>query len=59
MQGNTFSDTAPGIGNGFGIEIRSSVDTGDVSRNTLAHNQTPQLVLNGTGFARSGNVIVP
>lgn len=59
IQGNSISDTAAGIGNGYGIEIRSSVDTGDVSGNTLTHNQTPQLVIKGTNFRQSNNTIVP
>jgi hypothetical protein len=59
IQGNAISDTAAGVGNGHGIEIRSSADTGDVSGNTLTHNQTPQLVVNGTHFTQSNNTIVP
>lgn len=59
IQDNSISDTAAGVGNGHGIEIRSSVDTGDVSGNTLTHNQAPQLVVNGTHFTQSNNTIVP
>ena len=59
IQGNAIHDTAAGGGNGSGIEIRSSVDTGDVSGNTLTHNQAPQLVVDGTNFTQSGNTIVP
>jgi hypothetical protein len=59
IQGNAIHDTAAGVGNGFGIEIRSSADTGDVSGNTLTHNQAPQLVLDGTNFTQSGNTVVP
>jgi hypothetical protein len=59
IQGNSISNTAAGIGNGFGIEIRSSADTGDVSQNVLSHNQPPQLVIKGTNFTQSGNTITP
>jgi hypothetical protein len=59
IQGNAIHDTTAGAGNGSGIEIRSSVDTGDVSGNTLTHNQAPQLVVDGTNFTQSGNTIVP
>jgi hypothetical protein len=54
---NAFSNTAAGAGNGFGIEIRSSVDTGTVTGNDLTANQPPQLVVNGTNFTTSGNAI--
>jgi hypothetical protein len=57
VRDNTFSDTAAGVGNGFGIEIRSGVDTGEVSGNVLTGNQPPQLVVNGTNFTTSGNQI--
>jgi hypothetical protein len=57
IQGNAISNTAAGIGNGFGIEIRSSVDTGDVSGNTLTHNVAPQIVINGTNFTQSNNTL--
>jgi hypothetical protein len=59
MQGNSISNTAAGIGNGAGIEIRSSVDSGDVSGNALTHNQAPQLIVNGTNFTQSNNSILP
>lgn len=55
VQGNAISDTAPGIGNGFGIEIRASAANGNVTANVLSDNQSPQLVVNGTGFTVSGN----
>lgn len=57
VRDNTFSETSPGIGNGFGIEIRSSADTGEVTNNVLIGNQPPQLVVNGTNFVTSGNEI--
>ncbi len=57
ITGNTFSNTAAAMGNGFGIEIRSSVDTGTVTGNTLTANQPPQLVVNGTNFTTSGNTL--
>lgn len=57
VRDNTFSDTAAPLGNGFGIEIRSSVDTGEVTGNTLTGNQPPQLVVNGTHFTLSGNQV--
>ena len=50
---NAFSNTAAGAGNGFGIEIRSSVDTGTVTGNDLTANQPPQVVVNGTNFTTS------
>ncbi len=59
IQSNDIVDTAAGVGNGFGIEIRASVDAGDVSANTLTHNQTPQLVIDGTNFTSSGNTVAP
>jgi hypothetical protein len=59
IQGNGIVDTAAGVGNGYGIEIRSSADTGDVSGNTLTHNQTPQLVVKGTNFTQSNDTLVP
>jgi hypothetical protein len=49
---NTISDTARGIGNGFGIEIRGSVNAGNVSCNTLTRNRQPQLVCDGTNFSQ-------
>ncbi len=55
VTGNALSNTAAGMGNGFGIEIRSSVDTGAVTGNVLTGNQAPQLVVNGTNFTTSGN----
>lgn len=57
VRDNTFSNTSAGIGNGFGIEIRSSVDTGEVAGNVLTGNEPPQLVVNGTHFTVSGNQI--
>jgi hypothetical protein len=57
VRDNTFSDTAAGIGNGFGVEIRSSVDTGEVTGNVLTGNQPPQLVVNGTNFTTNNNQI--
>lgn len=57
IQGDTISDTAAGVGNGYGVEIRSSADTGDVSGNTLVHNQTPQIVIAGTNFTQSNNTV--
>jgi len=57
VRDNTFSDTAAGVGNGFGIEIRSSVDTGEVTGNVLTGNTPPQLVVNGTNFTTSANQI--
>ena len=55
VRGNTFANTAAGTGNGFGIEIRSSADTGEVTGNILTANQPPQLVVSGTNFTSSGN----
>lgn len=57
VRDNTFSDTSAGVGNGFGIEIRSSVDTGEVTGNVLTGNVPPQLVVNGTNFTTSGNQV--
>jgi hypothetical protein len=59
IRGNAFNDTAAGVGNGFGIEIRASVAGGDVSGNTLARNRPPQLVINGTGVTSSANTVTP
>jgi hypothetical protein len=56
---NSISNTSAGVGNGFGIEIRASTSTGDVSGNTLTANQSPQLVIDGTGFTQSNNTITP
>jgi hypothetical protein len=52
---NVISDTSAGIGNGFGIEIRSGIDTGEVTGNVLSGNKPPQLVVNGTNFTTSNN----
>jgi hypothetical protein len=49
---NSIADTARGIGGGSGIEVRSSVDSGDVACNVLERNVEPQLVCDGTRFAR-------
>jgi hypothetical protein len=57
VRDNTFSNTSAGVGNGFGIEIRSSVDTGEVTGNVLTGNQPPQIVVNGTNFTTSGNQV--
>jgi hypothetical protein len=57
VRGNTFSDTAAGAGNGYGIEIRSSVDTGEVTNNVLTGNKAPGLVVKGTNFTTSGNQV--
>jgi hypothetical protein len=57
VRDNTFSDTAKGVGNGFGIELRSSVDDGEVTNNVLSGNAPPQLVVNGTHITTSGNLI--
>jgi hypothetical protein len=59
IHGNALSDTAAGVGNGFGVEIRASVDTGDISGNTLSRNKAPQLVVSGTNFTQSANTLVP
>ena len=59
IRGNTLNDTSAGVGNGFGVEIRASVDTGDISGNTLSRNKAPQLVVNGTAFTTSANTLVP
>jgi hypothetical protein len=48
----------PGIGQGYGAEIRASVDTRDVSSNTLTHDRAPQLVV-GANFGLSGSTLVP
>ena len=53
---NAFGDTSAGVGNGFGIEIRSSVDTGAVTDNVLTSDQA-QLVVKGTNSPMSGNQI--
>ena len=47
---NTVALTARGIGNGFGIEIRDSVDMGQVVGNDLYGNLSPQLICAGTHF---------
>jgi hypothetical protein len=59
VENNSIADTSSGIGNGFGIEIRSSCDTGTVIGNVLTHNISPQLVVDGSNFAVSSNVINP
>jgi hypothetical protein len=59
VRDNTFRDTAAGIGNGFGIEIRASVDGGEVIGNTLIGNRAPQLVLDGSHFTQRDNAIQP
>ena len=55
VRDNTFSDTSAGVGNGHGIEIRGSVDGGEVVGNVLSGNRTPQLVLDGSNFTQSDN----
>jgi hypothetical protein len=50
IRGNVVTNTSKGIGNGHGIEVRSSVDTGEAGGNTLAGNVAPQLVCDGTNF---------
>jgi hypothetical protein len=50
IENNTVALTAKGIGNGFGIEIRESVDQGQVRGNVLSENRSPQLVCAGTRF---------
>jgi hypothetical protein len=57
VRDNAFSDTAKGVGNGFGIELRSSVDMGEVTDNVLSNNTPPGLVVNGTNITASGNRI--
>jgi hypothetical protein len=59
VRDNAFRDTAAGVGNGFGIEIRPSVDSGEISGNVLSGNQSPQLVLDGTNFTMSNNQLLP
>jgi hypothetical protein len=59
IRDNTIASTAPGIGNGFGVELRASVDGGDVTGNTLTANRDPQLVIDGTNITESGNTITP
>lgn len=56
---NSFTDTSAGVGNGFGIEVRSSVDTGQVIGNTVTHAQAPGVVVDGTGFTVSSNTFTP
>jgi hypothetical protein len=53
---NSFVDIAPGMGNGYGIEVRSSCQTGTVTGNTVTHAAVPGIVVQGTGFAVSSNV---
>lgn len=50
IENNTVAFTAKGIGNGFGIEIRASVDNGQVLDNALRGNRPPQLVCAATHF---------
>jgi hypothetical protein len=50
IENNTVALTAKGIGNGFGIEIRASVDQGQVLGNAFHGNRSPQLVCAGTHF---------
>jgi hypothetical protein len=57
IEDNAFLSTAPGVGNGHGIELRSSTSTGTVTGNTLTGNVAPQLVVNGSGFVTSSNTI--
>ena len=57
VRDNTISDTAPGVGNGYGIEIRSSADTGEVTNNVLTGNKAPGVVVDGTHFTTSGNQV--
>jgi hypothetical protein len=51
----SFIDTAPGVGNGYGIEVRSSCETGSVTGNTVINGTAPGIVVTGTMFAVSGN----
>ena len=59
VKDNGVADTAAGIGNGFGIEVRSSCDTGNVVGNTVRGGATPGIVVNGTGFTVSANAFLP
>ncbi|HKP63661.1 MAG TPA: right-handed parallel beta-helix repeat-containing protein [Polyangiales bacterium] len=59
ITGNTISDTAPGIGNGHGVEIRPSVDEGQLTGNTLRSNRAPQLLVQGTNFSERDNTSIP
>jgi parallel beta-helix repeat protein len=59
VNGNAFTDTSAGVGNGFGIEVRSSVDTGQVIDNTVTHAKAPGIVVAGTGFTVSSNTFTP
>jgi hypothetical protein len=59
LQDNTFTDTAAGIGNGYGIEVRSTCDGGVVTGNTVTHAKAPGIVVDGTSFTVSSNTFVP
>jgi hypothetical protein len=59
ISNNIISDTAAGSGNGWGIEVRSSADQGEVTSNTLQHNRAPQIQMNGTNYTVTGNTLVP
>jgi hypothetical protein len=53
---NSFVDTGAGSGNGYGIEVRSSCDTGSVTGNAVTRATQPGIVVHGTGFSVSANV---
>ncbi len=59
IDSNTFTNTAAGIGNGWGIEIRSSCDGGAVTNNTVITARTPGIVVNGANYTVSSNTFTP
>jgi hypothetical protein len=56
---NTFVDVSPGIGNGYGIEIRSSCRRGRVQGNRVIRARAPGVVVQGTDFEVGGNEFQP
>ena len=55
VKDNSFADTAAGVGNGFGIEVRSSCEKGEVTGNKVAGAAPPGIVVGGSDFTVSAN----
>jgi hypothetical protein len=57
VKDNTFTDIAPGVAHGLGIEIRDGCEGGEVSGNTVTRSASPGIVVHGKGFAVGANAV--
>jgi hypothetical protein len=59
VEDSSFADIATSGGNGYGIEVRTSCQGGEIMDNTVTDAASPGVVVRGTGFTVSSNTFTP